>query len=548
MLGSSINEHYVRLSEDVTTFEPMDQINGVFFDPPKQQLFSVKARGAMGVTVKNPNHSETLNFCIEDRGEVLCIKFSTGNKVLGIQRKSNSVDFLNFVDGVPDGGEYSQQCKGKSAHLLGFVWCVSLEVLFVTSEQLELYQVFPSKGNLRLLKQIALSSCWFAWDFASHIIVCCTGGSTVLCQAFQLGSSNSISKLGKFELPTGPAINSPEITAFLQNHCLLTTVYGHPYFFLVSRDAESSARGETTTVVNMYRIYNDGSTDLTDILLVNSDGPIAINLVDNLILVHTQPERTDCVFDIALAYRVQNKTIRHHPVVYPKSIAPLILASSSVPLLVSNVGDTIPVELYSADWVTNLPNVVIDGRLGCLWTLQVDIDVLWRLIEKRMDVVDLLLSRANGKQCILEYCRELALESIEDAARYDSVPSNDYTFCGTGLAARLDDFAYVFKRLAEVSRRSQRTGSYACAVPSEETNDESVPPVSVPKQSSVPDEEPSILSKPHRPFTVQQSEVYTNVFLVAQGIEDKHVRSFFYAVLVEYMRSLMECDIPIENK
>lgn len=48
---------------------------------------------------------------IDDQGEVLSIKFSEDNKILGIQRTHRSVDFLNFQANCPRGVQYSQECK-----------------------------------------------------------------------------------------------------------------------------------------------------------------------------------------------------------------------------------------------------------------------------------------------------------------------------------------------------------------------------------------------------------------------------------------------------
>ncbi|CAH8470409.1 unnamed protein product [Dicrocoelium dendriticum] len=41
-LGSSTKEHYVRLAEDVTTIEPMDQINGVLLTPQSNSFSPLK--------------------------------------------------------------------------------------------------------------------------------------------------------------------------------------------------------------------------------------------------------------------------------------------------------------------------------------------------------------------------------------------------------------------------------------------------------------------------------------------------------------------------
>ncbi|XP_018654174.1 hypothetical protein Smp_167950 [Schistosoma mansoni] len=134
-------DSFLYLSTKVTVFEPLGTLNSVYFDDARKHIFTLRSRGTMGVNVKSVVNDLVLNFRIDDQGEVLSIKFSENNKILGIQRTHRSVDFLNFQANCPGGLQYSQECKNKSALLLGFVWCSNYEVLFVTNEQLELYQV-----------------------------------------------------------------------------------------------------------------------------------------------------------------------------------------------------------------------------------------------------------------------------------------------------------------------------------------------------------------------------------------------------------------------
>lgn len=64
-------------------------------------------------------------------------------------------------------------------------------------------------------------------------------------------------------------------------------------------------------------------------------------------------------------------------------------------------------------------------------------------------VVDFLLHRSSGKSVLLEYCSKLALDSIEEVTSNVDKPLN-YKFDGYGLNQRLDQFAFVFKRICEV--------------------------------------------------------------------------------------------------
>ncbi|VDN14853.1 unnamed protein product [Dibothriocephalus latus] len=100
----------------------------------------MRARGALGVNVKTLGTTQSMNFRIQDRGDVLCIKFDPTCTILSLQRKHNSVEFINFDGGCADSTEYSQTCKN-SSQLLGFVWTRERELVYVTADGFELYQV-----------------------------------------------------------------------------------------------------------------------------------------------------------------------------------------------------------------------------------------------------------------------------------------------------------------------------------------------------------------------------------------------------------------------
>ena len=122
------------------------------------QVFAVRSGGATGVVVKGPDDRNPISFRMEDKGEVKCIKFSLENKILAVQRTSKTVDFSNFI---PDSSqlEYTQECKTKNANILGFCWTSSTEIVFITDQGIEFYQVLylsPTSARKRSLCLVAL--------------------------------------------------------------------------------------------------------------------------------------------------------------------------------------------------------------------------------------------------------------------------------------------------------------------------------------------------------------------------------------------------------
>lgn len=161
------------------------------------------------------------------------------------------------------------------------------------------------------------------------------------------------------------------------------------------------------------------------ILRLGLNGRFAMNIVDDLIVVHHQASSTSLLFDIALTGEVDASGIScHSPLTPAKSIKPFTLPVPSISFvtptkkcelctyLIFN-DDLLKSNLYrlnsldSTNWVLFQPNIVIDAKLGCLWYVNLQLDALCSLITDRVLLVEFLLQRTNGKTVLLEVLREM---------------------------------------------------------------------------------------------------------------------------------------------
>nr|XP_054483674.1 regulator of MON1-CCZ1 complex isoform X2 [Agelaius phoeniceus] len=179
--GAEAGGCYLALCARPVHFEKANPVNCVFFDEANKQVFAVRSGGATGVVVKGLEDRNPISFRMEDKGEVKCIKFSLGNKILAVQRTLKSVDFLNFIPDSPQ-LEYTQECKTKNANILGFCWTSSTEIVFITDQGIEFYQVLPEKRSLKLLKNQSINVNWYMYCPESSVILLST---TVLGNVLQ---------------------------------------------------------------------------------------------------------------------------------------------------------------------------------------------------------------------------------------------------------------------------------------------------------------------------------------------------------------------------
>uniref|UniRef100_K1P5A5 Uncharacterized protein C18orf8-like protein n=1 Tax=Magallana gigas TaxID=29159 RepID=K1P5A5_MAGGI len=292
---------YIELCKNPIRFDPVDKVTNVFYDDANKQVFTVRSGGAVGVVVKGPSEKDTITFRMESRGDVSSIKFSPDRRILAVQRSPKSVEFVNFnEDMTTDQLEYSQTCKGKSTIVSGFVWTSPIEIVFITDHGIEFYQITPERRTLKCLKTINISVCWFVWLMESSCLLLASGTQGNQLNPFFFRPS-IITKLTKFEVD-------------LPSHQKSTK---QP---LLERD------------VSMANI--DVAARKTDIMRLELSGRFAINVVNNLIVVHHQASRTSVIFDINLDGESDGFVRYHHPV---HVLAKFLLARDDSKRVILNV-------------------------------------------------------------------------------------------------------------------------------------------------------------------------------------------------------------------
>uniref|UniRef100_A0A2K5WLW1 Regulator of MON1-CCZ1 complex n=1 Tax=Macaca fascicularis TaxID=9541 RepID=A0A2K5WLW1_MACFA len=364
-------DYYLELCERPVQFEKANPVNCVFFDEANKQVFAVRSGGATGVVVKGPDDRNPISFRMDDKGEVKCIKFSLENKILAVQRTSKTVDFCNFI---PDNSqlEYTQECKTKNANILGFCWTSSTEIVFITDQGIEFYQVLPEKRSLKLLKSHNLNVNWYMYCPESAVILLSTTVLENVLQPFHF-RAGTMSKLPKFEieLPAAPKSTKPSLS---ERDIAMATVYGQLYVLFLRHHSRTS--NSTGAEVVLYHLPREGACKKMHILKLNRTGKFALNVVDNLVVVHHQDTETSVIFDIKLRGEFDGSVTFHHPVLPARSIQPY----------------QIPIA-------------------GYLWNLQVKLEPIVNLLPDKGRLMDFLLQRKECKMVILSVCSQMLSES-----------------------------------------------------------------------------------------------------------------------------------------
>jgi hypothetical protein len=410
-----------KLSDDVVQFEPISGLTSVFFDRDNQQIFCVRSNGVGGVVVKGPNNSENMSFRLEDKGNVASIKFSPNMSILAIRRKDKcAIDFLNFKSSSPAYPEYTQTFKAKSSKFQDCHWLDSNEILFVSEQGFEHYQVFTDKRALKLIKFYNMPLNWLIWSREAQVFIVSTGSYGSILNPF-VYSKGAILKLPKFEVDLPLPLNltkyrydsSQATNRYYLNESdvIVGRIYNEFYVMIIrqmtigeadqiQRMASSSGQ-QGFSEIAMYKLLPDSPAKKTNILKINLSGRFTLNIIDELIVIHHRNSLSSMVFDIKMNGEFNGYTTCNYPVIKKTSIK-----SSNEPTKYRN-NDFI--EMYSINWIMFLPNVIIDAKLGYFWYLEMNLmtenfTVFEEFDNDYLKLAEFLLNRKNTKNHLIKLC------------------------------------------------------------------------------------------------------------------------------------------------
>ncbi|GAB0096678.1 Regulator of MON1-CCZ1 complex [Sergentomyia squamirostris] len=386
--------YYLELCANPIRFDPVSRLTNVFFDDSNKQVFAVRSGGATGIVVKGPCDT-TQTFCMDDRGAIRSIKFSPDMKILAIQRTDVCVEFINFSNGQPIPSEMLQ-FKGKNTQIFGFVWIANREVALISNGGIELCQIHFDKKQLKSVKSLNSTVNWFAWCPHGNFALLASGSGGILMPV--LVKQGTITKLPRLEMSSDRSV--PE------RDCTLAMIYGTPAILILQPTTSRLVE------VVIYMLNGPGlAPRKCHVLRLGHSGRFAINIIDDLVIVHHQATATSLLFDVAQTGEVDavSKVVYHTPIIPGKPLRPFQLKMPSISL----DGQTVNCNLYSPDWVLFQPNIVIDANLGCFWYVELKLKPLCTLITDRVRLTEFLLQRTDGKVHLLAVLCELLGENYK---------------------------------------------------------------------------------------------------------------------------------------
>ncbi|RWS28618.1 uncharacterized protein B4U80_07231 [Leptotrombidium deliense] len=485
-MGDCDDSHVLQLDEQFVTFEAVSRRNAVFFDDANKQLFIVKSGGFDGVQVKGPHVENTLNFRLEDKNDVISIKFSVNFEILAVQRSQNVVNFVTFKNGAPV-SEFSQSSRGKNSKVIGFVWTSASEIVFICNSGVEYFHISSETQTVKHLKSYSVSINWFIWQPISSVLLLSIGNLGNILQEFHFKASSMV-KVNKFEILLANKPSPPKLCLF-ERDVALVSLYGKTCLLVLKHESLRQSKGAHIAV---YTLSKDMPPQVEHVLELQLTGRFAMNIVDDLIAVHHQTSQTSLLFDVRFpGARKEGSICYHSPVIPPYSIKPFKIDEKLSCELCTHFLD-------STNWVVFQPNIIIDAKLGYMWLLQINLLPLCRMMSNDSLLFDFLLLRSNSKPVILNICRDIVGKKMFD-----------------GSSNVLGKIAFLFKKLNTLYKEAMTTN-----------NSDGI----CTKSCTV----------------VDQTDMLSSIFCIFEEQTTELNDDFVAAVLFEYINSLVSLQIAVQ--
>ena len=265
---------------------------------------------------------------------------------------------------------------------------------------------------------------------------------------------------------------------------------------------------QQSSEIHLHAVSRDHSSlTRSHVLRVPVNGGIAVNVVDNLMLVHHQPSATSYVFDIAAPADFDGTVHRHSPVCTASVRAPASAGSA--------------VELYSQNWVTFQPDIVVDAKIGIMWRLKLDLKAgpCLSAVPTLPSLVAFLQQREGAKMILVDVFLDRCL--APDGASIRTI----------GAAFDLVNQEYR-RHLDQVMQNN-------LALPASSFTATAFKSYSAGQQTGTN-------KQPMAKAVLEQSDLYTNVFSIVAANQEVGLKRVL-AILMEYYRSLSANQIPPQH-
>ena len=391
----------------------------------------------------------------------------------------------------------------------------------MTNQSIELFSVIPERKLVKTVRSQSAPTAWYhllASDGGLLVTSPTAATNSLTPFAFKNGY---IYKLPKIEY------EKSEQTEIRERDVSILKLHDSRIFVSVVVHGQRSSSNSSTKEIHLHEFKDltsasasSRSRELLVVPVAASANNLAINVVDNLILVHVRATRITYVYDLVMSASSGSSdsdgssgTVRRH---HPVCTGQVVLAAEEEELPDEEGGASSDTLLYSNQWVMFQPDIIVDAKAGFMWklSLRLQSQTLPGIFSDFCSLVSFLQERTGGKHVLLEVLFERCRLSASSTADTQTL----------GLAFDLVNRQYRTHLDNEMQESVAQPYHHPLSPP------------------------PPAKKAPTARVILDQSDIFSHIFSpLVEECQDRADLKRQISVLVEYHRSLCGVGVPVQH-
>ncbi|TPX30703.1 hypothetical protein SmJEL517_g05799 [Synchytrium microbalum] len=277
------------------SFQPVADRSMVFFDPARGHIVTMRDDGEVEV-VGVGSGWDVKRIRIPLRGYARSVKLSADGSFLGVIPSAKALQIMRVVPATstsPIVYEIVRDTKSSDA-ILGFEWTIQDEFVCVTSIGIDFFQWNESKRTFIKRKNVHLNVNWYVYSPSYRILIVSTGAPGLYM--YYLRPNGSTTQLPSLIIPSnttntltwGLSVSPP--STITRKQMSVVMLYGKIY-------AIFNDTSKNPPLLSLFHVTKSSVRKERELNL-GVAGNHAVNVVDNLLIVHNLTAKHSMIFDI----------------------------------------------------------------------------------------------------------------------------------------------------------------------------------------------------------------------------------------------------------
>ncbi|KAI8899536.1 colon cancer-associated protein Mic1-like-domain-containing protein [Globomyces pollinis-pini] len=369
-LSPSLSNSLFNLTKKVS-FEPIREDNSIFINSTHNKPHVLILKNDRVEIISIETGLEISSWRMTQDGFIRQLKASTDFLFLGVLRSAKALEIRTLYE---ENAICSLVRNDKSSDsILGFEWTFLGELLLLTTEGVEFFQVDYHATKFTKTKSIKLRMNWYQYWPETRLLILSSGSFNLFIYRLSPSSQYETFPILQLVLPKmrSPASSQSNLNFQITRKNIYTmSFYSHCYVGFLNTWL-------TVPTLSLFRITTKTCYRKEYELDLQQPGDFSLIVIDNLLVINNYSTKTSIVFDV-------RSSVHSNPLIEPSSE------------IFDVLGPAYDHELNQVNWSCHVPKFLISGKYGSVWNISLNLSYLldqldtlkeWNLVKQSQFII-----------------------------------------------------------------------------------------------------------------------------------------------------------------